>query len=134
MPWAAGDESADPEFQRRRLLEGESAWDRGEEFNFFLTAATSDAVLAACGLMTRRGPGALEIGCWTHVEVVGRGYARAAARALTQVALGEPDIERVLIVCDAASVRSAAIPAPSSTGSCKSNRGRSPRRRSLVRR
>lgn len=110
MPWAAGEDSADPEFQRRRLLEVESAWDRGDEFGFVLTAATADEVFGAFGLMTRRGPGVLEIGYWVHADVGGRGVATSAARALTRVALAESDVDCVAIVCDAANVRSAAIP------------------------
>ena len=138
MPWAKGDESSDPGFQTQRLTEGEAAWARGEEFNFVLVSHHAEAghgergnpepgvslrdgttagagtagirVLGACGLMTRRGPRTLEIGYWTHVAAGGRGYARALAKSLTDVAVRVPGVDEVFIVCDAANVRSAAIP------------------------
>ena len=123
MPWAAGDESADPVFQAQRLSDGEAAWARGDEFNYLLVSTHPAAldtnapdpmaggrVLGACGLMTRRGARTLEIGYWTHADVGGRGYARALAKSLTDVAVRTPNVDEVFIVCDAANVRSAAIP------------------------
>ena len=123
MPWADGDESSDPAFQAQRLADGEAAWARGDEFNYLLVSTHPAAldetasepvaggrVLGACGLMTRRGPGTLEIGYWTHAAVGGRGYARALAKSLTEVAVRTPGVDEVFIVCDAANVRSAAIP------------------------
>ena len=123
MPWADGDESSDPAFQAQRLADGEAAWARGDEFNYLLVSNHAVArdktapdpmfggrVLGACGLMTRRGPRTLEIGYWTHAAVGGRGYARALAKSLTDIAVRMPNVDEVFIVCDAANVRSAAIP------------------------
>ena len=56
------------------------------------------------------GAGALEIGYWVRVGHLGRGVATAAAGTLTIAALALPEVERVEIRCDAANVRSAAIP------------------------
>lgn len=110
MPWAASDDSCRPEFQAERLRANEEAWARGAEYNFVLASSTSMRVLGCCGLMTRRGPHTLEIGYWTHVDCIGRGYARLAAAALTEIARQVPGVDEVFIVCDAANVRSAAIP------------------------
>ena len=58
------------------------------------------------GLMTRMGPGVLEIGYWLHTGHAGRGYATAAARALADLGLAQPGIGSVLIRHDAANVAS----------------------------
>ena len=77
-------------------------------------AATKDAdgavVLGMIGLHRRLGPGAIEIGYWTHVDHSGRGYMTAAAQAITRVAEALEDVQRVEIHTDEANVRSAAIP------------------------
>jgi RimJ/RimL family protein N-acetyltransferase len=67
-------------------------------------------ILGSFGLHRRSGPDSIEIGYWVHAAHAGRGYATAAARALTQVALALPGVLRVEIHCDAANVASAAIP------------------------
>ncbi|HVJ95718.1 MAG TPA: GNAT family N-acetyltransferase, partial [Acidimicrobiia bacterium] len=69
-----------------------------------------DDVLGSFGLMTRRGPGTLEIGYWLHVEEGGQGLATTAASALTDLARATPGVDLVIIWCDEANVRSAAIP------------------------
>jgi RimJ/RimL family protein N-acetyltransferase len=109
MPWANA-ESADVEFQRRRLRTLPALRDRGEEWQYGLFRTGSDAVLGSFGLMTRRGPGTLEIGYWLHVDQGGQGFATAAASALTSIARAIPRVDLVIIWCDEANVRSAAIP------------------------
>ena len=70
-----------------------------------------DDVVGGCGLHDRRGPGILEIGYWVRSDRTGRGYASAAARALTCVAFDcFALINRVEIRCDPANLASAAIP------------------------
>jgi RimJ/RimL family protein N-acetyltransferase len=54
--------------------------------------------------------GALEIGYWVQVDHTGRGVATAAAGALADAALRLSAVSRVEIRCDAANLRSAAIP------------------------
>jgi RimJ/RimL family protein N-acetyltransferase len=109
MPWASA-ESADPEFQRRRLRTLPALRDRGEEWQYGLFHGDSDVVLGSFGLMTRRGPRTLEIGYWLHVDQGGRGLATAASSALTNLARSTPGVDLVIIWCDEANVRSAAIP------------------------
>jgi RimJ/RimL family protein N-acetyltransferase len=109
MAWADNG-SADPSFQRRRLVTVEQQWERREEFQYGLFAADDPRVLGSFGLMTRRGRGRLEIGYWVHVDATGNGYATRAAAALTDVALAQRRIEQVLIYTDEANVKSAAIP------------------------
>jgi RimJ/RimL family protein N-acetyltransferase len=109
MPWADNG-SGDAEFQRRRLHTVLDQWKRGEEYQYGLFDPAESHVLGSFGLMTRRGRGTLEIGYWVHVDATGHGHATRAAAALTDVALGEPGVQKVLIYTDEANVRSAAIP------------------------
>jgi len=109
MPWADA-QSADPAFQRERLRKLPGLARRQEEWQYGLFGSDDARVLGSFGLMTRRGPGTLEIGYWLHVDVTGRGYATRAVDALTVVACTLPDVRQVLIFCDEANDSSAAIP------------------------
>jgi RimJ/RimL family protein N-acetyltransferase len=109
MPWA-DEQSSDAEFQRGRLRNQPQQRERAEEWQYGVHAKSDDAFLGSIGLMTRRGPGTLEIGYWLHVDAGQRGLATNAARALTDVGLRVCGIERMIIACDEANVRSAAIP------------------------
>ena len=110
MPWASSADSFDVTFQRSRLADREVDWDQGVEYNYVLVGNDPQRILGSCGIMTRRGPRTLEIGYWTHVDFGGRGYARSLAKALTQVAERAPGVAQIYVCCDAANVRSAAIP------------------------
>jgi RimJ/RimL family protein N-acetyltransferase len=106
MPWAGDDQSADPAFQRERLARVIAG---NEEWQYGLFSADG-RVLGSFGLMTRRGPGTLEIGYFLAADAVGHGHATRAAGALTDVARRVRGVREVLIYCDEANVRSAAIP------------------------
>jgi RimJ/RimL family protein N-acetyltransferase len=109
MPWADA-QSTDVEFQRDRLRKQPALAARGEEWQYGLFARDESHVLGSFGLMTRRGPGTIEIGYWVHVDATGRGHATRATAALTDVALGLDGVKRVFIFCDEANARSAGIP------------------------
>jgi RimJ/RimL family protein N-acetyltransferase len=107
MPWASDEQSADPAFQRERLarvLAGNEEWQYG------LFSADGTRILGSFGLMTRRGPGTLEIGYFLAADAVGHGHATRAAGALTEAARHVRGVREILIYCDEANVRSAAIP------------------------
>ena len=108
MPWADA-RSADPAFQRARLRDQAEQRGRNEEWQYALVRAGDEPLLGAFGLMTRRGPGTLEIGYWLHVDACNRGLATRAARALTEAGLALAGIDRMIIVCDEANARSAAV-------------------------
>ncbi len=110
MPWANA-RSTEVAFQRSRMLDQPHQRERGEEWQYGLFGAPGGEFLGTFGLMSRRGPGTLEIGYWMHVDTGGRGRATEAARALTETGLRVEGIDRMIIVCDEANVRSAAIPA-----------------------
>jgi RimJ/RimL family protein N-acetyltransferase len=127
MPWAQPG-AASVQAQAARLAEVEAGWRRGTDFVYLLVpedgagdeadlagaegtaTVAEDAVLGMIGLHRRLGPGAIEIGYWTHVAHAGRGYMTAAAKAITQVAEALDDVHRVEIHTDEANARSAAIP------------------------
>ena len=109
MPWADV-QSADPHFQRERLRNHPQQRARREEWQYGIFADGRPGMIGAIGLMTRRGPGTLEIGYWLHVDAGGRGYMTNAARALTEAGLQVDGVDRMIIVCDEANVRSAAVP------------------------
>jgi ribosomal-protein-serine acetyltransferase len=69
-----------------------------------------DALFGSIGLMTRCGPGGLEIGYWVHRAYTGRGLATAATAALVQEAFGLPGVDWVEIVHDELNVASGQIP------------------------
>ena len=77
MPWA-DERSADVVFQRSRLREQVRQRSRREEWQYGMFANRS-AFVGSIGLMTRRGPGTIEIGYWLHVEAVNRGVVTNAA-------------------------------------------------------
>jgi RimJ/RimL family protein N-acetyltransferase len=80
------------------------------EMGFGLFDAGGELV-GALGLHGRRGPDVLEIGYWIRSDRTGRGYATAAARALTDAVWEHfPHVEQVQIRCDRANRASAAIP------------------------
>ena len=72
-------------------------------------SSTIGELAGSIGLMTRMGPGVLEIGYWTGTPYAGRGYMTTAVRALSRVALTLPGIERVAIKHDEANKASAAV-------------------------
>ena len=90
-----------------------AAWHRGagrRRFHYLAAARDGGAILGRFGLHRRIGAGALELGYWLRPDAVGRGCASACTRALTAVALSLPDVERVEIHCDEATVRSRRVP------------------------
>jgi RimJ/RimL family protein N-acetyltransferase len=109
MPWADV-QSADPRFQRERLRNHPQQRARREEWQYGIFAEGRTGMIGAIGLMTRRGPGTLEIGYWLHVDAGGHGYMTNAARALTDAGLQVDGVDQMIIVCDEANVRSAAVP------------------------
>ena len=109
MPWANA-ESADVRFQRRRLVEADAQWARAADFGYGLFGDTDARMLGAFGLTARRGPRTLEIGYWLCADVTRRGLSTRSVEALTDVALSQRNIERVLVYCDEANHASAAIP------------------------
>jgi len=94
MPWATA--GYDLDAAMGYLERSRREWDNGENFNYAILTPECD-VAGSCGLLTRQGPGVLEIGYWVHSAHAGKGYATAAALALTEAGLVQPGIHRVEI-------------------------------------
>jgi RimJ/RimL family protein N-acetyltransferase len=108
MPWAALEPLSVPD-RRELIVTWREQWDAGEEFNFATFA--SGELVGGCGMHRRIGPGGLEIGYWTRAGCTGRGYATAAAGALTQAAFDLDRITHVEIHHDKANQASSRVPA-----------------------
>jgi RimJ/RimL family protein N-acetyltransferase len=104
--WAKNDYSLD---SAREFL-GHAARDWVEEtaFNYAMQMPSGE-IVGAASLMTRMGPGVLEIGYWVRSDFTGRGLATAATVALTQVALSLDGVEKVAIRHDARNRASARV-------------------------
>jgi RimJ/RimL family protein N-acetyltransferase len=125
MPWATP-EAADLRTQLVRVAEADELWETGTGFIYVMIARDSGPggppepagsrgnpdgeFVGTIGLHRRAADDAVEIGYWIASAKTRRGYATAAARALTPVALGLPGTRRVEIHCDEANTASAAIP------------------------
>ena len=107
MPWCK--DPVEIAEQREFLERTEKAWESAEAFGYALCNAAGE-LLATISLMDRVGPGALEIGYWRRSDASGRGLITRATKALTEVGLSLPGVERIEIHCDAANLRSAAVP------------------------
>lgn len=108
MPWAA---QAPTEQSVREVAERSiQQWDADEQYALGMYDVGSDELVGAAGLHRRVGPDGIEIGYWVRVDCTGRGYATAAAAALTRTGMTLDGIERVEIHCDQANLASAAVP------------------------
>lgn len=124
MPWATP-EAADLRSQLVRVAEADELWESGTGFIYVMIARDAgppgpDApgmikdpdgeFVGTIGLHRRLADDAVEIGYWTVVGKTRRGYATAAAQAMTQVALTLAGTRRVEIHCDEANTASAGVP------------------------
>lgn len=109
MPWAAAMPTDDEE--RGFLLMAPERFEAGTEFGYGMHQAESGRFVGGCGLHAHHGPALLEIGYWVRTTATGRGYATAAARALTAAGFADvPTAARIQIRCGVGNAASAAIP------------------------
>jgi ribosomal-protein-serine acetyltransferase len=106
LPWAT--DAYDVEASRAFIEKSVAEWAEGTAFNYGIFTTAGDLV-GGIGLMTRMGPGVLEVGYWMRTAYTGRGYMTAAVEAVTRVGLTLPGIERVAIRHDVANAASAAV-------------------------
>ena len=107
MPWIAV-EPATLVDRLALIAQWQTEWERGGDA--VIGAFLDGAVVGSTGFHRRRGPGALEIGYWVHVDHTRKGYATEIAASLTSAAFTVPDIERVEIHHDKANIASAGVP------------------------
>jgi len=94
MPWATA--GHDREATMSFLVQSQAEWDEGENFSYAMLTPAGE-VVGSCGLMSRQGPGVLEIGYWVHSAHAGKGYATVATLAVAEAGLAQPGIDRVEI-------------------------------------
>jgi RimJ/RimL family protein N-acetyltransferase len=107
MPWALEEPTLDAE--TAFIAGSERAFEDGTEFVYGMFTPDG-TIVGGCGLRPHAGSAMLEIGYWVHAGHTRRGYATAAARALTETALALPGITSVEIHCDVANTVSASVP------------------------
>ena len=107
MPWA---ESAPTDATVMAFLEPSVRQFGGDApANYAITLGDSGRFVGGCGLMSRVGPGALDIGYWVHSAHQRRGIATESARLLANAALEVPGVQRVEIHCDERNIASASV-------------------------
>jgi RimJ/RimL family protein N-acetyltransferase len=108
MPWA-NPNAADRRHQLARVAEADQWWDSGIAFTYSIVITARGTVIGEISLHRRDGGDSAEIGYWVAASQAGRGYATAAGKALTAVALALPGVLRAEIHCDAANKASEAV-------------------------
>lgn len=111
MEWCA--DVGDVEKRREVIQRGRNHWADQRAFDWLIEDADGDPdgpVLGMISLLDRIGAHGIEIGYWLRTDATGRGIMTRAAGRITELALKMPGIERVEIRCDAANLRSAAVP------------------------
>jgi RimJ/RimL family protein N-acetyltransferase len=108
MDWAQ-DEPSTPDEYAVFLAASSHEWEVDKAYGFHVIDAGSGELVGGCGLMRRRGPGAIEIGYWIHSAHTGRGLATEAAAMLVEAGWGLPDVCRIVIRHDAANPASGRV-------------------------
>jgi RimJ/RimL family protein N-acetyltransferase len=109
MPWAAT-EPQDLQAKIGLLRQFRGKFDLGQDFVYGIFGRDEARVLGGCGLHTRPGPGAREIGYWIHKDYINQGLATEVSAALTRVAFEVENVRRVEIHCAPENLRSASVP------------------------
>ena len=107
LPWAK-DEPKDYTSKIDLLRYFRGSFDLGKDFVYGIFNADESEVLGGCGLHTRAGKYAFEIGYWVNKDYQNKGYATEITRGLVKTAFELSDIDHINIHCDvdnAASLR-----------------------------
>lgn len=88
-----------------------AAFDQDQMYRYAVFDHQEQNLLGENMLLSRVGPGALEIGYWTHKDAERRGYATESTCAMIRVAFEIEKVRRVEIMCAPENAASAAIPA-----------------------
>jgi RimJ/RimL family protein N-acetyltransferase len=110
-PWMSWAQAPEPlEAYVARMRQARARFDLDQDFGYVIWDRALTMVLGACGLHTRVGEGAREIGYWIHAGHINQGLATEASAALVRVGFEIDRVSRIEIHCDPANVRSAAVP------------------------
>lgn len=109
MPWAM-DEPTSLEEKVNLLRRFRGRFDLDQDYTYGILSADESRVLGGCGLHSRLGPNAYEIGYWIHKDYINRGLATETAAALTRVGFEVGVVDRIEIHVSAGNQASAAVP------------------------
>jgi RimJ/RimL family protein N-acetyltransferase len=100
-----------PEQLRDWLAHVVAKWQTRETMGMAIRARDTGRLVGNIGLMVRNWDiGSFEIGYWLRTSAVGHGYMTEATRLVTDFAFDHLNAQRVMIQCDIANARSAAVP------------------------
>lgn len=97
------------EFQQERCDQAEHGWLDGSLYAWAIREEPGGPIIGGCGLHNRVGAGALEIGYWLDAGHTGRGLITDAVRALTEVGLALPGVERLELHIDETNLPSSGV-------------------------
>jgi RimJ/RimL family protein N-acetyltransferase len=109
MPWAL-DEPTSLEEKVNLMRRFRGRFDLDQDYTYGIFSADENRVLGGCGLHTRLGPNAYEIGYWIHKDFVKRGLATETAAALTRVGFEVGVMDRLEIHISAENLASTSVP------------------------
>jgi RimJ/RimL family protein N-acetyltransferase len=109
MPWAL-DEPTSVEEKVNLMRRFRGRFDLDQDYTYGIFSTDESRALGGCGLHTRLGPNAYEIGYWIHKDFINRGLATETVAALTRVAFEVGIVDRVEIRISADNLASAAVP------------------------
>jgi RimJ/RimL family protein N-acetyltransferase len=109
MPWAL-DEPTSLEEKVNQMRRFRGRFDLDQDYTYGIFSADEQRVLGGCGLHTRLGPNAYEIGYWIHKDFLNRGLATETAAALTRVGFEVGVVDRIEIHISAENLASASVP------------------------
>jgi RimJ/RimL family protein N-acetyltransferase len=108
LPWA--DPMPTTEAERTFIEQSMAEFETGVAYGFFLFERSGGELVGGAGLVPTEAPGRFQIGYWVRSDRTGRGYATAAARALTTAALEQLGLDEIEIRMDQANLASASVP------------------------
>lgn len=109
IPWMK-DEPQPLEATVARLRRYRAHFDLDTDYRYAVLDPAEAELIGETGLYTRVGPGAREIGYWTHARHAGKGYAVESTAAMVKVAFEIDCVDRIEIHCAPENTASAAIP------------------------
>lgn len=91
------------------VVEVAKRWDDGSLNSFHVFDRASGALVGGCALERSVGPGAVGVSYWTHTAWTGRGIATESLALMVDAAWTLPDVDRVVLIHDAANEASARV-------------------------
>ena len=108
IPWMR-DEPKPLEGTLEKLRKSRALFDTDRDYKYGVFERGADRIVGEVVLLTRAGPGALEVGYWIDRHFVGRGYASEAAAAVVRIAFEVQGVTRVELHHSAENAPSAAV-------------------------